>query len=76
MAGTLFESIMFRGDVLEISYTESHDRGEGVAMVRTLIVEAPRKVPQEYADFMDALQALVDAGQLALRNPPERLERR
>lgn len=71
-SGVLFEQVLFQeGDLLNITYTEKHERGDGVAVVRTVVVDGQRTVPVQYAEFMDALQALVDESLRALRNPPE-----
>lgn len=73
--GITFEAISFSPEVLQLSFSERHDRGENAVLIRTLILNAQERCPEEYEDFMVALIALVEAGQLALRNPPAKLQR-
>ena len=72
--GLVFESLMFRDNLVEVSFTEEGDRGDGVARIQTLIIDG-RKVRDEHEELMDALGSFVDAALVVLRNPPERLRR-
>jgi hypothetical protein len=72
-SGMSFESIMFRGPVTEISFSEPHDRSEGVVQIRTMVADGARVCPVEHTVFMVALVEFVEALQLALRSPPEDL---
>lgn len=69
--GVIFESVIFREDLVEVSFTEEHDRGEGIALIKTVLVDAKRKVPTETDQLLLALQMFVDAARVALRSPPD-----
>lgn len=73
--GVVFESVMFRNQFIEVSFTEEADRGDGVARVQTIVVDAARRIPAEHQAFIAALTDLVDAAGVALRNPPDELRR-
>jgi hypothetical protein len=75
-SGIVFDSIVWRGDyMVEISYTEERNRGDGVCQVTTLVIDR-RKIEDHYRDFIEALVEFVDQGEVVLRNPPERVSRR
>ena len=74
--GIAYESILFPDRHVEISFTEEPDRGEGIARIQTLIIDGPARVPNEWAAMIAALTALVDAGRVALRNPPDTIASR
>lgn len=66
-----FESVLFPENHGEFSYTEPIDRGQGLTRMQTMIIDAPTRVPEEWAALMEALVNLVDAARVALRDPPE-----
>lgn len=68
--GIIFESVLFRDQFVEVSFTEPHDRGDGVARIQTVVVDGPGKVGREHQDLMQALTAFVDASIVVLANPP------
>jgi hypothetical protein len=71
--GLSFETVVFHDRYTQVSYTEERDRGEGVAMVRTVIIDGPEKIPVEHQELIEALTAYVDAAQVALRNPAPKI---
>lgn len=72
-SGMVFESIIFRSGLLEVSFTEPHNRNNGIILMQTAVWDPPTKTPEEYEDFMISLVALVEAAQLSLRNPPDEI---
>jgi hypothetical protein len=68
--GVVFESLIFRGEFVEVSFTEEAERGDQIAMVKTMAVNAQRHIPVQLAELIEALMEFVDAAQVALRNPP------
>lgn len=75
-SGLIFDSMIFRGDfMIEISYTEERDRGDGICKVTTLVVDR-RKLDDHYRQLIEALVEFVDQGSVILRNPPELVSRR
>jgi hypothetical protein len=74
-SGLIFDSIIWRGDfMIEISFTEERDRGDGVCKVTTLVIDR-RKLDDHYRQLIEALVEFVDEGQVVLRNPPETIRR-
>ena len=74
--GIIFDSVIWRGDhMVEISYTEERDRGDGACLVRTLVIDR-RKLPEHDKGLIDTLIEFIDEGEVIVRNPPERLSRR
>jgi hypothetical protein len=75
-SGLIFDSVIWRGEhMVEISFTEERDRGDGVCKVSTLVIDW-RKLEGQYRQLIDVLVDFVDEGQVILRNPPERISRR
>jgi hypothetical protein len=72
-SGVVFESVVFRGYHAEVSFTEEADRGDQVTLVRTMVINGASLIPGEHAALLEALRDYVDAAQVVLRNPPERL---
>lgn len=72
-SGIVLESIIFRSGLLEISFTEPHNRNNGMVNVQTYVWDPPAKTPEEYENFMTAVIELIEAAQLALRNPPDQI---
>jgi hypothetical protein len=73
--GLIFDSMIWRGDyMVEISYTEERDRGDGVCKVTTLVIDR-RKLDELYQQLIEALVEFVDQGEVVLRNPPETIRR-
>lgn len=56
--------------MVEISFTEESDRGENIALVKTLVIDR-RKSPAYYREFVQALVDFVNEGLVILRDPPE-----
>jgi hypothetical protein len=74
-SGIIFDSIVWRGDfMVEVSYTEERNRGDGVCQVTTLVVDR-RKLAEQYRSFIEALVDIVDEGEVVLLNPPEQISR-
>lgn len=73
-SGLAFQSVIFGRGRVEISFTEEHDRSAPVARIQTLLLD-PEKVLPEYANLIDALTQLTQGALVALRNPPDVLER-
>jgi hypothetical protein len=74
-SGLIFDSMIWRGDyMVEISFTEERDRGDGICKVSTLVVDR-RKLEDHYRLLIEALVEFVDEGQVILRNPPEMVRR-
>lgn len=68
--GRIYDSIVWRGDhMIEVSYTEEHNRGPGCCIVSTLVIPHS-KVPEQYQEFLEALTTLVDDGCVVVRDPP------
>lgn len=72
-SGLVFDSIIWRGEfMVEVSFTEERDRGDGVCLVRTYVVDR-RKVPELYQQLVEALVEFTDEVAVILRNPPEKV---
>lgn len=66
----VIQRVDFRPDgIVEISYSEGHDQGEHVAMVRILLVEANQFEPQ-VTGLLEDVTELIDLAVNKLRNPP------
>jgi hypothetical protein len=73
--GLIFDSMIWRGDyMVEISYTEERDRGDGVCKVTTLVIDR-RKLEEHYQQLIESLIEFVDQGEVILRNPPDMIRR-
>lgn len=72
-SGIIPESVIFREGLTELSFTEPHHRNNGIVNVQTLVADPARKTPDEWTRFMIALVDLIEALQLALRNPPDEI---
>jgi hypothetical protein len=73
--GLIFDSMIWRGDfMVEISYTEERDRGDGVCKVTTLVIDR-RKLDEHYRQLIESLVDFVDQGEVILRNPPDSIRR-
>jgi hypothetical protein len=70
----MFQSVVFAGTHLEISYVEERDVESVVQTFRTLVIPADI-VQDDVVEVMDALQQLVDNALVVQRNPPDRLQR-
>lgn len=74
--GIIYDSLIWRGNrMIELSYTEEHDRGENACLVTTLVIDS-RKVEVEYQELLDALGGLVESGSIVVRNPPKSIPSR
>jgi hypothetical protein len=65
--GVMFESVLFRMDCIEVSWTEERDRGDQNLLVRTRIVNGARLIPDEYNALIEAIGRFVDAAEVAQR---------
>jgi hypothetical protein len=68
----MFQSVVFAGTHLEISYVEERDVESVVQTFRTLVIPAD-VIQDEIVEVVDALQQLVDHALIVQRNPPERV---
>lgn len=74
-SGIIFDSMIWRGDyMVEVSYTEERNRGDGICQVTTLVIDR-RKLEEQYRQLIEALVDFVDEGSVILRNPPETIRR-
>lgn len=74
--GIIYDSLIWAGNnMIELSYTEEHNRGDGACLVTTLVIDV-RKLEVEYQELLDALGQLVDSGTIVVRNPPKTIPSR
>ena len=67
--GIKIHSVVFSGNVMEISYMEERDTSEaGIAMIRTLAVPA-ELVHDEAEDLLDSIYQVINKAEVVRRNP-------
>jgi len=64
--------VSFGGDGLEVGYIEDRDRGENIAMFRTLMVPSTL-VEEELAEVLVLLQEIVDRAVNELNKVPDQI---
>lgn len=68
-------SISFNESVVEITYTESREATDNIAMVKTLVLNDAR-YRENVAYIMDEAEEIIDDALLQLRNPADKIDRR
>jgi hypothetical protein len=71
-SGIRIDSVSFSERGIEIMYSEDRDVTPHVVMGKALLIQ-PDACEPEVVEVLEAIEALVDAALLLMRNPPERI---
>ena len=69
----IINSVVFNGDQLDISFIEKRDQSPNAGLIKTLVLDRSRFLSLA-VELEDILSDLVDAGLIAIRQPPETLD--
>ena len=69
----IINSVVFNGDQLDISFIEKRDQSPNAGLIKTLVLDRSKFLSLA-VELEDILSDLVDAGLIAIRQPPETLD--
>ena len=73
----LVTNVAFADDSLEIQFLDRNDQQETAAIVKTLIIDCrANKLLNQLNEINELLEEIVEAGYIAVRNPPQTLNPR
>jgi hypothetical protein len=70
-------NVAFGDDSVEIVFLERNDQTETAAIVKTIIIDCrAHNLLNQVAEVQELLEEIVDAGYVAVRNPPKTIDPR